>query len=58
MQLVAGDSNLQEFYEFTDKANRQNDVNWNSFDLRDINVDFSRHEMAILTFYADILYSR
>ena len=60
MQLVAGDSNLQEFYEFTNESlNRQNDVNWNSFDLRDINVDFSPDmTMAILTFYADGSYTQ
>ena len=60
MQLVAGDSNLQEFYEFTNESlNRQNDVNWNSFDLRDINVDFSPDmTMAVLTFYADGSYTK
>ena len=59
MQLTAGDSNLQEFYDFTDESlNRQNDITWNSFDLRDIDVKFSPDmTMAVLTFYADGSYT-
>ena len=59
MQLVTGDSNLQEFYEFTDESlTRETNVNWNSFDLRDIEIDFSPDmTMAVLTFYADGSYS-
>ena len=60
MQLVSGDSNLQEFYEFTDASfSRQSNINWNSFDLRDIEVDFSPDmTMAVLTFYADGSYTQ
>ena len=60
MHLVTGDSNLQEFYEFTDESlTRETDVNWNSFDLRDIEIDFSPDmTMAILTFYADGSYTQ
>ncbi len=60
MQLVTGDSNLQEFYEFTDESlTRETNVNWNSFDLRDIEIDFSPDmTMAILTFYADGSYTQ
>ena len=59
MQLTAGDSNLGKFYEFTDESlNRQNDITWNSFDLRDIDVKFSPDmTMAVLTFYADGSYT-
>ena len=60
MQLIAGDSNLGEFYYFTDESfSRQAQVKWNSFDLRDIEVDFSPDmAMAILTFYADGSYTQ
>ena len=60
MQLIAGDSNLGEFYDFTDESfSRQAQVKWNSFDLRDIEVDFSPDmAMAILTFYADGSYTQ
>ncbi|MEE2605405.1 MAG: nuclear transport factor 2 family protein [Bacteroidota bacterium] len=60
MQLVTGDSNLQEFYEFTDESlTRETNVNWNSFDLRDIEIDFSPDmTMAVLTFYADGSYTQ
>jgi hypothetical protein len=60
MQLVAGDSNLQDFYEFTDVSfSRQSNISWNSFDLRDFDFSFSPDmSMAILTFYADGSYTR
>ena len=60
MPLISGDSNLQEFYEFTDASfARQTNINWDSFDLRDIEVNFSPDmTMAILTFYADGSYTQ
>ncbi len=60
MQLVSGDSNLQDFYEFTDASfSRQTNINWNSFDLRDFDFSFSPDmSMVILTFYADGSYTR
>ena len=60
MQLVSGDSNLQDFYEFTDASfSRQSNINWNSFDLRDFDFSFSPDmSMVILTFYADGSYTR
>ena len=60
MQLVAGDSNLQDFYEFTDVSfSRQSNITWNSFDLRDFDFSFSPDmSMVILTFYADGSYTR
>lgn len=59
MQLISGDSNLGEFYTFNDESfARQSNIKWNSFELRDINVDFSPDmSMAILTFYADGSYT-
>ena len=59
MQLVSGDSNLQDFYEFNESSfSRGANVNWDNFDLRDIDVDFSPDmNTAILTFYADGSYS-
>jgi hypothetical protein len=59
MQLVSGDSNLQDFYNFTNESfSRGADVTWKSFELRDINVMFSpKMDMAILTFYADGSYT-
>ena len=59
MQLVSGDSNLQDFYEFNESSfSRGANVNWDNFDLRDIDVDFSPDMgTAILTFYADGSYS-
>ena len=59
MQLVSGDSNLQDFYEFNESSfSRGTNVNWDNFDLRDIDVDFSPDMgTAILTFYADGSYS-
>jgi len=60
MQLISGDSNLQDFYEFSEASfSRGGNVSWSSFDLRDIEVDFSPDmSMAILTFYADGSYTR
>jgi tetratricopeptide (TPR) repeat protein len=60
MQLVSGDSNLQDFYEFTDASfSRQSNINWKSFDLRDFDFSFSPDmSMVILTFYADGSYTR
>ena len=60
MQLISGDSNLQDFYEFSEASfSRAGNVSWSSFDLRDIEVDFSPDmSMAILTFYADGSYTR
>ena len=59
MQLVSGDSNLQDFYEFNESSfSRGANVNWDNFDLRDIDVSFSPDMgTAILTFYADGSYS-
>ena len=59
MQLVSGDSNLQDFYEFNQSSfSRGANVNWDNFDLRDIDVSFSPDMgTAILTFYADGSYS-
>ena len=59
MQLVSGDSNLQDFYEFNESSfSRGANVSWDNFDLRDIDVDFSPDmDTAILTFYADGSYS-
>ena len=59
MQLVSGDSNLQDFYEFNESSfSIGANVNWDNFDLRDIDVDFSPDMgTAILTFYADGSYS-
>ena len=58
MQLVSGDSNLQDFYNFTDESfSRGANVTWKSFELRDIDVMFSpKMDMAILTFYAEGSY--
>ncbi len=59
MQLVSGDSNLQDFYEFNESSfSRGANVSWDNFDLRNIDVDFSPDMgTAILTFYADGSYS-
>ena len=59
MQLISGDSNLQDFYEFNEESfSRGANVNWESFNLRDIDVSFSPDmSMAILTFYAEGSYS-
>ena len=59
MQLISGDSNLQDFYEFNKESfSRGANVNWESFNLKDIEVSFSPDmSMAILTFYAEGSYS-
>ena len=59
MQLISGDSNLQNFYEFNKESfSRGANVNWESFNLKDIEVSFSPDmSMAILTFYAEGSYS-
>ena len=57
--LVVGDSNLGEFYNYTlDNLNQEALINWDSFDIRDIDVHFSSDmTMAYLTFYADGVYT-
>ena len=59
MQLISGDSNLQDFYAFNKESfSRGANVNWESFNLKDIEVSFSPDmSMAILTFYAEGSYS-
>ena len=59
MMVTSGDSSLSEFYvqteeEFLAKRN----FTWNSFDLRDIEVDFSPDmNTAVLRFYANGAYT-
>jgi len=57
--LVVGDSNLGEFYNYTlDNLNQEALIDWDSFDIRDIDVHFSSDmTMAYLTFYADGVYT-
>ena len=57
--LVVGDSNLGEFYNYTlENLNQEALINWDSFDIRDIDVHFSSDmTMAYLTFYADGAYT-
>ena len=59
MKLISGDSNLQDFYEFSEESfSRNSSVSWESFNLRDIDVSFSPDmSMAILTFYAEGTYT-
>ena len=59
MKLISGDSNLQDFYEFSEESfSRNSSVSWESFNLRDIDVSFSPDmSMAILTFYAEGSYT-
>ena len=54
-----GDSNLGEFYTYTlDNLNQEALIDWDSFDIRDIDVHFSSDmTMAYLTFYADGAYT-
>ncbi len=59
MMLTSGDSNLAEFYTQTEEnfLSKRN-FTWNSFDIRDIEVDFSPEmNTAILKFYADGSYT-
>ena len=57
--LVVGDSNLGEFYNYTlENLNQEAQIDWDSFDIRDIDVHFSSDmTMAYLTFYADGAYT-
>ena len=57
--LVVGDSNLGEFYNYTlENLNQEALIEWDSFDIRDIDVYFSSDmTMAYLTFYADGAYT-
>ena len=57
--LVVGDSNLGKFYNYTLKnLNQEALIDWDSFDIRDIDVHFSSDmTMAYLTFYADGAYT-
>ena len=59
MMLTSGDSSLTEFYTQTEElflADRN--FTWESFDLNDIEVDFSPEmNMAVLKFYAKGAYS-
>ena len=57
--LVVGDSNLGEFYNYTlENLNQEALIDWDSFDIRDIDVYFSSDmTMAYLTFYADGAYT-
>ena len=59
LPMVAGDSNLGNFYNYTlENLNQEALIDWNSFDLRDIDVHFSPNmRTAFLTFYADGSYS-
>ncbi len=54
MMLTTGDSSLTKFYNQTEeKFLEKTNFQWNNFDLRDIDVNFSPDmTMAILTFYA------
>ena len=57
--LVTGDSNLGDFYNFsTDNIAQDQNYTWNSFDLRDFKTHFSPDmRTAILTFYASGSYT-
>ena len=57
--LVVGDSNLGKFYNYTlENLNQEALIDWDSFDIRDIDVHFSSDmTMAYLTFYADGVYT-
>ena len=57
--LVVGDSNLGKFYNYTlENLNQEALIDWDSFDIRDIDVHFSSDmTMAYLTFYADGAYT-
>ena len=57
--LVTGDSNLGDFYNFsTDNIAQEQNYTWNSFDLRDFKTHFSPDmRTAILTFYASGSYT-
>jgi len=59
MKLTTGDSSLSKFYDQTEELFlEKRNFNWNSFDLRDIDVDFSPEmNMAVLTFYASGSYT-
>ena len=59
MKLMTGDSSLTKFYEQTDELFlEKRNFSWDSFDLRDIDVNFSPDmNMAILTFYASGAYT-
>ena len=59
MKLTTGDSSLSKFYDQTEELFlEKRNFNWNSFDLRDIDVDFSPDmNMAVLTFYASGSYT-
>ena len=59
IDLVTGDSNLGEFYVYSDDdVTRKRNFTWNSFDLNNMDVHFSPDmSMAILTFYAKGSYS-
>ena len=57
--LVTGDSNLGDFYNFSsDNIAQDQNYTWNSFDLRDFKTHFSPDmRTAILTFYASGSYT-
>tara|TARA_B100001063_G_scaffold143620_1_gene134143 strand:- start:231 stop:572 length:342 start_codon:yes stop_codon:yes gene_type:complete len=59
MMLTSGDSNLAEFYtQSEENFLAKRNFTWNSFDIRDIEVDFSPEmNTAILKFYADGSYT-
>ena len=59
MKLISGDSSLTEFYEQTDELFlEKRNFTWDSFDLRDIDVNFSPEmNMAVVTFYASGAYT-
>lgn len=54
MVLTTGDSSLTKFYNQTEERFlEKTNFEWNNFDLRDIDVNFSPDmSMAVLTFYA------
>ena len=59
MKLISGDSSLTKFYEQTDELFlEKRNFTWDSFDLRDIDVNFSPEmNMAVVTFYASGAYT-
>ena len=59
MMLTSGDSSLAEFYVQTEEQFlAKRNFTWDSFDLRDIEVDFSPDmNTAVLRFYANGAYT-
>ena len=59
IDLVTGDSNLGEFYVYSDEdVTRERNFTWDSFDLKDMEVHFMPDmTMAVITFYAQGSYT-